>query len=199
MKASSLTKTQKSTLVSSLERPVMTLPTPDHHLFEGDELELLIWPPSQQLYELEIHKNKRRESVSMNENVFRDKSLRGGEECSFRSRYYNGELAEWSPWSIDVKVTFHSIKDKERVQQMREFDHRIKMMSSRDINGVATITNPWAMPPSFPDKEKVKWFRTPCYEGSTMIINESTEYYRDPQNYLIDNITELLFKRKILI
>ncbi|HXK39210.1 MAG TPA: hypothetical protein VJ837_00005, partial [Candidatus Paceibacterota bacterium] len=71
-------------------------------------------------------------------------------------------------------------------------EHRLSLMADRDVKGVWTITDPYAMPPHVPDAIAARWFRTPTYEGAGMLLNESSDYYVDPLGYYLKIIHTLI-------
>ncbi len=94
-------------------------------------------------------------------------------------------------WSRPLAFSVHRAEDSAGVHDERAREHALSLMAECDADGVWTITDPWAYPPSCPRGEPVAWFRTPCYDGSGMLVNESPDYYRDPFGYYLDCIGEL--------
>jgi len=52
---------------------------------------------------------------------------------------------------------------------------------------------PEILPPAYIVNHS-KWFPTACYEGCSMLVNMDSDYYRDPLNYFLDRIDDLLKK-----
>lgn len=105
---------------------------------------------------------------------------------------WGGDIKQWSPWSKPLELTVWKKRDEAQAMEKRVAEHRLSLMADRDANGVLTVTDPWALPPGCSETESVRWFRTPCYDGSSMLINELPEYYRDPFGYYLECIKSLV-------
>lgn len=105
---------------------------------------------------------------------------------------WGGDIQAWSPWSKPLELKVYRKRDEAVAMEKRIAEHRLSLMADRDANGVVTVTDPWSLPPNCPDEGVVKWFRTPCYEGSSMLVNELPDYYRDPFEYYLESIRSLM-------
>ncbi|MGH7888249.1 MAG: hypothetical protein ACREPG_10305 [Candidatus Binatia bacterium] len=102
-----------------------------------------------------------------------------------------GRKDRWTEWSTALVLTVHEKAKAAEVERLKVAEHRLSLMLERDVHGVATITDPWMLPPGCPDGETVRWFRTPCYDGSGILVNEEADYYRDPYSYYLECIEVL--------
>lgn len=98
---------------------------------------------------------------------------------------------KWTEWSAPLVLTVHANDKAAAVEQLKVVDHRQSLILDRGVNGVATITDPWILPPGCPEEEPVRWFRTPCYDGAGTLVNEEADYYRDPLSYYLECIQQL--------
>ena len=171
--------------------------TPDSLYLKGEKIELQFLPARAGIYEVEL-KDLRglkaiNELTSENHYLFKD-GLPAG-EYRVRVRWIpplETERAEaWTAWSIPTKLTVHPKSQLSRVEELRIYEHKLSLISDRDVWGVLTVTDPWALPPSCPESEPIRWFRTPCYEGMGTLLNEHPDYYRDPFSYYLDCIQQL--------
>jgi len=174
--------------------------TPDSHYLEGEKIELQFLPARAGIYEIELKGIRGFKAInkfaSENHCLFKE-GLPVGE---YRARVrwippLDTERAQaWSAWSIPTKFTVHPKRQRSRVEELRIYEHKLSLISDRDVRGVPTITDPWTFPPACPLDEEIRWFRMPCYEGSTVLLNEVADYYRDPMGYYLDCIQRLLDK-----
>ena len=169
---------------------------PDSQFMVGEELTLQFLPAAEGCFELRITgpgPNDQRFHIAENRWTCRQ-GLPPGEH-TVRVRWVpplgKQPARRWSDWSMPVRVTYNRPGQEQEVGDLRIREHRLAMMYDRDVEGVTTVTDPWQLPPSCPEDEPVLWFPTPCYEGSTMLLNEEPDFYRDPLAYFLDCVQRL--------
>lgn len=198
------------------QTPIVSTATPDAQYIAGEELVLQFAPADGGFYELiirpiggdaatgedddddddEAGASTRRSIVQGNRLRFK----RGIEPGRYNVRVrqlapvetWRGDAALWSQWSKPLPLTVWRKRDAQQALQARVAEHRLSLMADRDAHGVLTVTDPWALPPNCPDDGDVRWFRTPCFDGSSVLINELPAYYRDPWTYYLDCIAALV-------
>lgn len=189
--------------------PIVTTSTPDAQYLKGEELLLQMLPSAGGFHELSIRRVQGDPDASEGDEGdgvqrvlvqgSRQRFKRGLEPGRYvvRTRWvadvgaWAGDLSVWSPWSKPLHLTVWQKRDEEAARAARIVEHRLALMADRDADGVLTVTDPWALPPNCPDDADVRWFRTPCFDGSSMLINEREAYYRDPWQYYFDCIAGL--------
>ena len=197
---------------SAPDLPIVATATPDAQYVAGEELLLQIAPADGGFHEVVIRPielasssdeeqdepikvTTQREIIQGNRMRFK----RGLEPAQYTIRVrqlapvetWTGDAALWSAWSKPLNLTVWRKREEEQARGARVADHRLALMADRDAHGLLTVTDPWACPPNCPDEEDIRWFRTPCYDGSSMLINELPGYYRDPWQYYLDCIATL--------
>ncbi len=185
------------TVCTVSEPAYVRLLTPDHHYFEDEPITILLYPPSADEFDLRV-------TAANGEEVLRERLTRNQLELKsglpigqyqIRSRWRSGVEQldrEWSDWSKRRPLEVHSAQDADRVQQLRQWEHRLSLIVDRDVYGIPFMTDPLAFPPSYPVGEQTRWFRSPVYEGSPTLLNGSTGFYRDPQAYLVQCMAALV-------
>jgi hypothetical protein len=179
------------------ESPYVGLINPDSHYVVGEELTLQFLPARQGYFEVRIRGLNCPQdcSVLVGENHYTRKEGLAAGSYVIRVRWVPNQGTDdprrWSQWSRPLRLTYHPTDDEDTVWKLRVHEHRLSLMAERDVNGIVTVTDPWAIPPSCPKDEPVRWFHTPCYDGSTMLLNEDPDYYRDPFAYYLDCIDHL--------
>ena len=185
------------TVCTVSEPAYVRLRTPDHHYFEDEPITILLYPPSADEFDLRV-------TAASDEEVLRERLTRNQLELKsglpigryqIRSRWRSGVEQldrEWSDWSKRCPLEVHSAEDADRVQQLRQWEHRLSLIVDHDVYGIPFMTDPLAFPPSYPVGEQTHWFRSPVYEGSPTLLNGSTGFYRDPQAYLLKCMTALV-------
>ncbi|NNM27080.1 MAG: hypothetical protein HKO59_14030 [Phycisphaerales bacterium] len=162
--------------------------TADGDYLEKEEILLQLLPNAPGFHEILI----RRDDRTIVEHVVTGSNHRrlkrglpvGGYTVRSRWRAATDEpTTPWTAWSRPRPLTVHSRDAEPQVQTLRIAAHRLAMMMDRDLAGVPTISDPWAVPPACPETGTVRWFRTPCFEGAGPLVNENADYYRDPLAY----------------
>lgn len=174
------------------------LTTPDSHYIEGETLQLQFLPAKPGYFEVKIKeaaRGKNKLSLRQENHWLLVEDLVSG-SYSIQGRWVKplsgDRVCRWSGWSDATKLTYHPAEKLNEVQALRIYEHRLALMSERDLAGVITITDPWAIPPGCPEDQPVRWFRAPCYEGSAgMLLNEEADYYRDPLAYYLSCLQQL--------
>ncbi len=194
--------------------PIVTTATPDAQFVAGEELLLQCAPADGGFYEMVIRPIEEGTTSSDDEDEDGDAATtrrmivqgnrkrfkRGIEPGRYAVRVrqlmpvetWQGDAAMWSPWSKPLQLAVWRKRDEQQAHEARIAEHRLSLMADRDAHGVLTVTDPWALPPNCPDDADVRWFRTPCYDGSSMLVNELPAYYRDPWTYYLDCIAALV-------
>ncbi|HWB21026.1 MAG TPA: hypothetical protein VG711_12045 [Phycisphaerales bacterium] len=183
-----------TSLVSA--RPLVRLFTPDHHFLHGETLTVLVSPPDASKYEftIRIGRDESVQASTINRLEFKTGLPVGEHEIRVRM---TTESAQWSPWSVPLKIVVHPESEMNRMLAQRSWEHRVSLICERDSEGLLTLTDPWAFPPSSSRQNsdmpivRGEWFRTPVYEGSTTLVNELPEYFENPLAYGLHAIDEL--------
>jgi hypothetical protein len=168
---------------------------PSKHFIVGEELILQFLPAEHGYYEVQFD-NKTFSPKSLLENNclrFKEELPAGNYKITVRwvPKLEEAKVRRWTDWSSALSLTYHSLKEQQKVRKIRIDEHRLSLMSDKDMNGVVTITDPRGFPPSCPENEPIKWFRTPCYDGAGILLNEQEDYYRDPLSYYTECIQRL--------
>src|SRR3990172_1431767 len=172
------------------------LTTPYRHFVEGEDLVLQFLPAIPGHYEAHLtgtHGLNRTIQLTDNKWIIKGGLKTGNYKIKVRWRpiLKDSNMHHWTRWSLPLELAYYPVEERQKVDELSVFEHRLSLIVDKDINGTYTITDPFALPPGCPEDEAVRWFRTPCYEGSTMLINEEADYYRHPMVYYLDNILRL--------
>lgn len=186
-----------STVKPHPELALVNLQMPHHHFVVGEPVTLQFLPAASGLYELRLVPAPDGKTVTriLHSNIycFAQGLPEGHYRASVRWTPLDSESwrtgVGWTAWSIPLN--FRVYPETANVTQLRIADHRLAMMLEQDQRGAITVIDPDALPPNCPEEEPVKWFRTPCYEGATMLVNEESDYYRDPLAYYLSCIDTL--------
>lgn len=178
-------------------RPHIRLATPDVQYLQGESIEVLVHPPSAAQFDFRVvaigHGEVVREQQSTNRLRLKKGLSPGQYEVSARVAMPNDDAEpQWSEWSMRLPLRVHATDQAEHVQKLREWEHRLSLIVDHDANGLAMMNDPLAFGPSYPIGEKTRWFRSPVYEGSPTLLNESADFYRDPMAYLLRCVERLV-------
>lgn len=183
--------------IKNLSRPYVRLATPDAQYLKGESVEVLVHPPNAALYDFRIIQIGKGEAVrqkqTSNHLVLKKGLDLGRFEISVRFALDICDTSQnFSDWSMRLALDVHDENQARKIQQKREWEHRLSLIVDRDVNGVGMMNNPLAFPPSYPVGEQTCWFRAPVYEGSPTLINECSDFYRDPKSYFLGSIKRLV-------
>lgn len=181
-------------LVKLRAGPHLRFEYPTNNYYEGENISVLVLPTSYSEYEITLtpRSGTLAQPQIIQEHTFDfDGSIPPGVyRLVARARKKGRHI--WSSYSIPLSFTIHS--EGKDVRKLKQFDHMLDLMLEKGIDGTITLIDPDAWPPNAMDKNDLKWFATPSYEGATPLMNEEEEYYRDPCKYYLDCIDALLEK-----
>jgi hypothetical protein len=181
--------------VEPAEPPLLTFDVPGTCFPVGEHPQLRVHPPDAAAYELRSDggEGDAYGVVTVDNQLALDGSRAGTQR--FRVRYLAGAdagIAVWSDWSRTISVSFAARADEQALADQHAWTQGLELICVTDARGTSMLTDPLGWPPGCPRDEPVRWFRIPCYEGATSLLNEQTDYYRDPAAYYLSCIRQLI-------